>query len=773
MNNLFSFILLLCSQFLFGQTNYVKEITLTSGESITDFFISGGATLSDNSLSLYISPFNNLLTEDPFILIKLSPTGNLESAYSIGTNTLYSSQLNSVYGVDKCEEKDALVYRGHPQIDSSRSALIVMDEDANTIWGKQFYPDLKSITTRESISFSNSGNSIITSYYHDYFTGDLSAPKLGLYNAASQNGESIFHYYYHTVFPQNFQRYYSDQIISRQDEGFSILGKTETWNDFVLKIDSLGNPLFSTGIEDTNVSLEQHAIDQFGNTLVIGRYLKFPQLGLLGHTAILAKFDSSLNLLWSKELNFDFFPCDLTSVGLYPDGSIFFVVNSVGTYPIVIGNISSEGDLVWQKGFSLGHGQAIVKSNGSAFFTNNRKYLSNGDQINALIVASLDSLGELNDCPQIDACLEVVDIDLSFQNWIWEKEPSLPPWDIEVHSQAIDLLSNDYCQTPILPDPFFSISDSICINDCLTPSNVNNESANHVEWQIVGLGIDTLVADTTFSFCFLTAGVYTISQEIWLLGCHDFYEQEITILSEPETTFNTDGLICDDDFFDLTITGNRKIQNYEWSTGDFDEHTIIENSGTYGVTISDGVCVVTDSIQLVLVSESLEDSIFSFPNRIVICIDSLPYNLQITSPYSNDFSAPSLEIDTNNIAEITTNGTYAISTEIENCSFSKELVLITKKCEDNVYLPNSFSPDNNNINDYYEPLAGEEFEIIQLTIYNRWGAVVFNSKGPPHSWDGKLNNMIVQSGVYVGTVRYRNLRSGQIGFAYSDITVLK
>ncbi len=66
------------------------------------------------------------------------------------------------------------------------------------------------------------------------------------------------------------------------------------------------------------------------------------------------------------------------------------------------------------------------------------------------------------------------------------------------------------------------------------------------------------------------------------------------------------------------------------------------------------------------------------------------------------------------------------------------------------YIPNSFSPNEDQVNDTFSP-KGEGFKQYKFVIYNRWGQTVFESSNPHESWDGrcKRESSISQTEVYV------------------------
>jgi gliding motility-associated-like protein len=58
-----------------------------------------------------------------------------------------------------------------------------------------------------------------------------------------------------------------------------------------------------------------------------------------------------------------------------------------------------------------------------------------------------------------------------------------------------------------------------------------------------------------------------------------------------------------------------------------------------------------------------------------------------------------------------------------------------------IYIPNTFTPDGDNLNDYFFPvLTNVEPTNYNLSIFNRWGQVIFESVNPEIGWDGKIQS---------------------------------
>jgi len=67
------------------------------------------------------------------------------------------------------------------------------------------------------------------------------------------------------------------------------------------------------------------------------------------------------------------------------------------------------------------------------------------------------------------------------------------------------------------------------------------------------------------------------------------------------------------------------------------------------------------------------------------------------------------------------------------------------------HLPNVFTPNFDNINDYFVPFPGySSVERVEMQIFNRWGVLVYETDDPEIKWDGKdkNTNKMCPEGVY-------------------------
>ncbi|HLP10575.1 MAG TPA: PKD domain-containing protein [Flavobacteriales bacterium] len=73
-----------------------------------------------------------------------------------------------------------------------------------------------------------------------------------------------------------------------------------------------------------------------------------------------------------------------------------------------------------------------------------------------------------------------------------------------------------------------------------------------------------------------------------------------------------------------------------------------------------------------------------------------------------------------------------------------------------IYLPNTFTPDGDGINDIFIPvMQGFKSETFEFFIFDRWGEVVFKSTDVTQGWDGTHKAMKSKEDVYVWKIRVK------------------
>lgn len=178
------------------------------------------------------------------------------------------------------------------------------------------------------------------------------------------------------------------------------------------------------------------------------------------------------------------------------------------------------------------------------------------------------------------------------------------------------------------------------------------------------------------------------------------------------------------------------------------------NALEYGnnfVEVSDDAnCVVTDSIYISLfntptakfyIDTLLRKNInYSVDNRSEGALDWL---WTIDDFYQTDLYYPVVSFSDTGHHEI-----HLQATNIFGCSdtISKNIFVAEELV---YYIPNSFTPNNDGVNDVFK-VSIEYFSRFKMLVFNRNGQIIFDSEiSENQEWDGKFKNELVPNGTYV------------------------
>jgi gliding motility-associated-like protein len=80
------------------------------------------------------------------------------------------------------------------------------------------------------------------------------------------------------------------------------------------------------------------------------------------------------------------------------------------------------------------------------------------------------------------------------------------------------------------------------------------------------------------------------------------------------------------------------------------------------------------------------------------------------------------------------------------------------------YVPNTFTPDGDGLNNVFSPVftSGFDPQNFHMTILNRWGEVVFESYDPEGGWDGKIDIYDAPEGTYIYFIDFKTLNTDEI-----------
>lgn len=121
-------------------------------------------------------------------------------------------------------------------------------------------------------------------------------------------------------------------------------------------------------------------------------------------------------------------------------------------------------------------------------------------------------------------------------------------------------------------------------------------------------------------------------------------------------------------------------------------------------------------------------------------------------------------------------GTYPvclIATSVDNCTdtFCMNIVI------DDIfllYVPNSFTPDNDNINELFFPvISGFIADKYEFMIFNRWGELIFLSESAGEGWDGRHKGLDCKEDTYVWKLKAKESATGKQRTYYGHVNLLR
>jgi gliding motility-associated-like protein len=157
----------------------------------------------------------------------------------------------------------------------------------------------------------------------------------------------------------------------------------------------------------------------------------------------------------------------------------------------------------------------------------------------------------------------------------------------------------------------------------------------------------------------------------------------------------------------------------------------------YTAYFTDGYCIDFDTIQISVqplpVINWQEDQTYCEGTPVVMA-----------NPNSN---ATDFYWSTGAITEeitIVESGYYTLTVSNFCGSAFEDILIDFVECSAFAYIPNAFTPDQDGVNEAWQPIIGNAIE-YEMFIFNRWGDQVFHSKDPNENWMGETHNGLYYS----------------------------
>ena len=256
----------------------------------------------------------------------------------------------------------------------------------------------------------------------------------------------------------------------------------------------------------------------------------------------------------------------------------------------------------------------------------------------------------------------------------------------------------------------------------------------------------------------------------------------VTIIPDPPISVNLTGNInlCAGQSTTLTATASGGIPplNYSWSDNLGITNIVTAtptSTQTYYVVITDSCHSQTKTDSITVFIDPLPKAYFTFNqlngelliNFINESVNANSYLWNFGDGSTSSTNSLSFEHKYND-----TSGIYNVTLIAYNAGGCADSVtaIIEFQQEYSIFVPNSFTP-NTSMNQTFGAY-GIGIKQFQMSVYDRWGEMLFYSEDLSNQWDGTKNGVQVSQGLYVWTIT-AILENGKKVSKQGTVTLIK
>lgn len=330
-----------------------------------------------------------------------------------------------------------------------------------------------------------------------------------------------------------------------------------------------------------------------------------------------------------------------------------------------------------------------------------------------------------------------------------------------------------------VPGPDVAISGfDVCLGDLSqflsTVSSTSGANISSYNWT---MGDGTLATGANTDHTYQNAGQFDVMLIVQDdLGCSDTATLVHQVLDIPEALFEVNAAGCAP--VEIAIDNQSlNASSFEWDLGngttstDFEPSSQYTQEGYYGIQLiasNAGGCsdtLILDSVVQVFPSATADfwmstNEINQFDNLVHFFNSSsnatgYEWNFGDGSSTTNEYE-PDHEFTNSSPGESI--GVTLIATNAFGCDDSITKFILYKE-EIIYYVPNSFTPDGDEFNQTFLPVFTSGYDPFKyhLSIYNRWGELIFESYDASIGWDGTYGGNLVQDGTYTWQITFGDL----------------
>lgn len=329
-------------------------------------------------------------------------------------------------------------------------------------------------------------------------------------------------------------------------------------------------------------------------------------------------------------------------------------------------------------------------------------------------------------------------------SYMWQNGSSATEYTVTAPGMYWLRLSNacgmvsDTVMATIPATPYVLLpNDTILCNHAtrqLVPITIVNHSG--VYWQDGSTQLNHLITQP---------GTYTISAFNQCDTVSDFIE--VSYQTDPVVMLGTDLTPCEGESVTLTAYGTEPI--FIWQDGSFGQEFQVTQSGIYWVMSQNFCGTDYDTVEVRYVPVPTVE----LGPDVVLC-EGESHEIIIQSQRADYLWNDGL---TETSRTISAPGTYWLRA-FNQCGHAIDSIEVAYlDCSCTVYLPNAFTPNGDLMNDVFQVKYQCQFEQFSLTLFNRWGQIIFQSFDPDTVWTGSVDDgdYFAPDGIYTYELKYK------------------
>lgn len=235
-----------------------------------------------------------------------------------------------------------------------------------------------------------------------------------------------------------------------------------------------------------------------------------------------------------------------------------------------------------------------------------------------------------------------------------------------------------------------------------------------------------------------------------------------------------DTAIClgDEGFLGALATGGAGGYSYVWSpiNGNRADTTIAPAApGTYTVTVTDACGYVLSEDVFMDVQDVTALFTVNYIGEFDVTFDNLSSNN--TTQWFWDLGDGTTDSAQYTAHRYLDTDDHDVWLTVWNPIGCVDSVMLVVQPPAHVYVPNSFTPDGDGVNDLFAPI-GHDLSDYEFSVFDRWGELIFASTSPDQTWDGKVGGAEPKQDVYVWKLKTSGRRFGPVEYV-GNVTLIR